>query len=216
MNSRLYENLRHWIPGNDETEGKFGIPRIQPGFLPEEIEAWLPFNDLSRRLTKTEAVQMYVDDYRIERLWNAPTKYLGGLRNSAAVLSPDFSIYADVPQALGIYNHYRKHWLGAFWQLNGINVIPTICWGDESTFDWCFDGEPQNAIVSVSSVGTQRGQGAKAAFMRGYDAMLERLNPSGIIFFGNVPAEARGNIIHVDTFYKRFEKRREERARNQS
>lgn len=114
MNSRLYENLRHWIPGNDETEGKFGIPRIHPGFLPEEIEAWLPFNDLSRRLTKTEAVQMYVDDYRIERLWNAPTKYLGGLRNSAAVLSPDFSIYADVPQALGIYNHYRKHWLGAF------------------------------------------------------------------------------------------------------
>lgn len=115
MNSRLYENLRHWIPGNDETEGKFGIPRIHPGFLPEEIEAWLPFNDLSRRLTKTEAVQMYVDDYRIERLWNAPTKYLCGLRNSAAVLSPDFSIYADVPQALGIYNHYRKHWLGAFW-----------------------------------------------------------------------------------------------------
>lgn len=124
--------------------------------------------------------------------------------------------YADVPQALGIYNHYRKHWLGAFWQLNGINVIPTICWGDESTFDWCFDGEPQNAIVSVSSVGTQRGQGAKAAFMHGYDAMLERLNPSGIIFFGNVPAEARGNIIHVDTFYKRFEQRRGERARNQS
>lgn len=216
MNSRLYENLRHWIPGNDETEGKFGIPRIHPGFLPEEIEAWLPFNDLSRKLTKNEAVQMYVDDYRIERLWNAPTKYLGGLRNSAAVLSPDFSIYADVPQVLGIYNHYRKHWLGAFWQLNGINVIPTICWGDKSTFDWCFDGEPQNAIVSVSSVGTQRGQCAKAAFMRGYDAMLERLNPSGIIFFGNVPAEARGNIIHVDTFYKRFEQRREERAQNQS
>ena len=186
-------------------EGKFGIPRIAPATLPEGIESWLPFNNLRHRLTKSEALQMYVDDYRLNRLWTLPRRYLDFLRDAACVLSPDFSVYADVSPALGLYNHYRKHWLGAYWQMNGINVIPTICWGDKETFEWCFDGEPHNAVVSVSSVGTQAKADTKAAFMYGYDAMLERLNPAEIVFFGNVPAEARGNIIRVDTFYTKFD-----------
>ena len=207
MHERLFENLKTWTPTTEETEGKHGIPKIEPCELPE-IERWAPFNDLSRKIDKAEGLQMYVDDYRIGRLWQSPLRYIDGLRRAGAVLTPDYSIYTDVPSALGIYNHYRKHWLGAYWQQCGLTVIPTICWGGDETFDWCFDGEPHNAPVSVSSVGTQRKADTKSAFMRGYDSMLERLNPSLILFFGHVPAEARGNILHVDAFYHQFEQRR--------
>lgn len=211
MNERLFGNMRHWIPSQEDTEGKYNIPKIEAGVIPEEIQQWVPFNNLKRRLTKKDGVQMYVDDYRIDRLWYNPDKYIEGLRNAGAVLSCDFSIYADIPVALGIYNHFRKHWLGAYYQQHGLNVIPTICWGEKKTFDWCFDGEPTNAPVSVSSVGTQRNAESKRGFMLGYDAMLERLNPSIVLFFGKIPAEARGNILPAETFYTRFEKAREEK-----
>lgn len=128
MHERLFENLKTWTPTPDETDGKYGIPKLEPCELPE-IARWVPFNDLSRKTDKTEGIQMYVDDYRIGRIWQSPLRYIDGLRRAGAVLTPDYSIYTDVPAALGIYNHYRKHWLGAYWQQCGLTVIPTICWG---------------------------------------------------------------------------------------
>ena len=104
MHERLFENLKIWTPTPEETEGKYGIPKIDPCELPE-IERWTPFNDLSRKIDKSEGLHMYVDDYRIGRLWYNPARYIDGLRRAGAVLTPDYSIYADVPAALGIYNH---------------------------------------------------------------------------------------------------------------
>lgn len=40
--------------------------------------------------------------------------------------------------------------------------------------------------------------------MLGYDAMLERLAPEKIIFYGNVPDECRGNIVRIKAFTDKF------------
>lgn len=64
-------------------------------------------------------------------------------------------------------------------------------------------------MVAVSSVGTQKEPDAKRLFVNGYDAMLERLQPDTILFWGHIPAECRGNICPVETFYRRFDKARE-------
>ena len=58
--------------------------------------------------------------------------------------------------------------------------------------------------MAVSSIGTQNSKAAKAAFMLGYDAMLERLAPEKIIFYGNVPDECRGDIIRIKAFTDKF------------
>lgn len=205
---RLYENLSLWIPSEDEIAGKYGIPHIRAQGMPY-VDTWQhPSRLTCRAIDGTMGVHMYAYDYQIMRVWAHPQKYLDVLRKAGCVLSPDFSLYTDTPQAMNIYNHYRKHWLGAYWQRNGITVIPTICWADESSFDWCFDGEPSQAVVSVSSIGTQRQAETKAAFLRGYDAMLERLQPEAILFFGKVPAECRGNICPVEAFYEEVKGRR--------
>lgn len=119
-------------------------------------------------------------------------------------MSPDFSLYSDFPKALQIYNHYRKHWLGAYWQLNGIEVIPTICWSDESSFEWCFDGEPQGGTVAVSSVGTQLNKQSKQLFLNGYNEMIKRLQPETVIFYGKVPDECMGNIVRIRAFQDKW------------
>ena len=102
----------------------------------------------------------------------------------------------------------RKHLLGAYWQSNGITVIPTISWSDESSFDWCFDGEPVGGAVAVSSVGTQMNATARALFLAGYKEMLERLQPSQILFYGSIPAECSGDkIIPILTFQDGLKRR---------
>ena len=89
-------------------------------------------------------------------------------------------------------------------QENGVNVIPTISWSTPDSYEWCFDGEPTNGTVAVSSVGTQKNKKAKELFVQGYQEMVNRLEPETIIFYGNVPEECMGNIVHVRAFQDKF------------
>lgn len=120
-------------------------------------------------------------------------------------MTPDFSMYTDWPVALQLWNHYRKHYIGACLQEAGVRVYPTICWSNEASFDWCFDGEPIGGCVAVSSMGTQKSSEARRLFLAGYREMCERLRPTTIIFYGRVPDECKGNIISIKPFYDKFE-----------
>ncbi|MGN1133331.1 MAG: DUF4417 domain-containing protein [Oscillospiraceae bacterium] len=197
-----YENLQY---GLLETFGKYDIPKLESVKL-QEIPELISFNYAkSAKEKSSKGIHFFVDDYQFVRLWNNPKSYINLLSQFRLVFTPDFSLYTDFPVAMQIYNHYRKHWLGAYWQSQGITVVPTICWSDEKSFDWCFDGEPVGGTVTVSSVGTQNNKQAKQAFMQGYDEMIKRLNPETIIFYGNVPDECKGNIISIRPFHEKFD-----------
>lgn len=49
--------------------------------------------------------------------------------------------------------------------------------------------------MAIGMIGCKR---SSSAFMHGYNAMLERLNPSAVICFGTPFAEMRGNVIPVN------------------
>lgn len=197
---RLYENLRIFFPDASSCVGWWQIPRIEPV---EEISVsrWLPFNvAVNRKIDRSVGIHMFLHDYQFERLWNTPNKYIPLLQKAGAVCSPDFSMYTDTPRVLNLYNHYRKHWLAAFWQANGITVIPTICWADDQSFEWCFDGEPEDGIVAVSSIGVMKNQEARKLFTAGYQQMIRALNPSQVLFMGSVPEGCGGNIMAMERF----------------
>lgn len=120
------------------------------------------------------------------------------------VMTPDFSTYTDFPKIIQIYNHYRKHWIGAYLQENGIDVIPTISWSIPDSYEWCFDGEPEGGTVAVSSVGTQKNKKTKELFILGYKEMVRRLQPETIIFYGDVPEECTENIVKIKAFQEKF------------
>lgn len=166
---------------------------------------WIGFNYArSQRVTKGKGVHFFLEDYMFERVWNRLEVNTELLRPYDYVITPDFSLFMDFPLPMQKWNHYRKHLVGAYWQQQGLRVIPSPCWSDESSFDWCFDGEPVNAPVAVCSTGVMRYKPRLRRFMMGYDAMLERLNPSAILFFGAVPKECRGNIQKIGTIESRF------------
>lgn len=200
-----FENLdRCSFPG----VGRYEIPQIEPVTAYPAGE-WIPINaHYTAKDVADKNVHFFVDDYRFIRHWNTLDRYIPKLSQFASVLAPDFSLYTDMPIAMQIYNHYRKHWVAAYWQLHGMTVYPTIAWSDESSYDWCFDGEPVGGIVAVSSVGTQKNRDAKRLFLRGYEEMMKRLEPKWVIFYGQVPPECDWNVIKVPPYYDEIVKRR--------
>lgn len=196
-----YENLNKRI---FDGVGKYDIPLLNP-VKQQVIDDFIGFNFAkSCKEPQNKAIHFFLDDYQFTRLWNSPDRYLEVLKRFKVVFTPDFSIYSDFPKVIQIYNHYRKHWLGAYWQENGITVIPTISWSDENSFEWCFDGEPIAGAVAVSSVGTQNSTETKAMFLKGYNEMRKRLQPSLVYFYGKVPEECEGNIQIIPAFQEKF------------
>lgn len=54
----------------------------------------------------------FIDDYQFERVWARPAAYLECLRGFDCVLTPDFSLYLDMPDAMQRWNRYRSQALG--------------------------------------------------------------------------------------------------------
>lgn len=201
--TRNYENLQKAI---FDGVGRYDIPQIQPE--QRIADNWIGFN-YARGCEDPElhGVHFFVDDYQFLRLWTNPDAYINMLSRFQVVCTPDFSTYTDFPMAVQIFNHYRKHWLGAYWQANGITVIPTISWSDERSYEWCFDGEPMGGVVAVSSVGTQNDPECRQLFEEGYDEMVRRLQPSQIVMYGDIPdvcLEYGIGIETVSAFHKKW------------
>jgi hypothetical protein len=184
--------------------GEHDIPQLRPVYdCP--AENWIGFNYVRGcEEPWRHGVHFFIDDYQFTRVWTNPEVYMRMMQKFQVVLTPDFSTYTDFPKAIQIYNHYRKHWIGAYWQQNGVTVIPTISWAEPDSFAWCFDGEPVGGIVAVSSVGTQANDHTKTLFLEGYREMLDRLHPSKVIMYGNVPDGCEGDIIPIRAFQQKW------------
>ena len=133
-------------------------------------------------------------------VYNYPDKSFEKYAQYAFLLTPDFSLYADMPLWKQIENVAKNRWVGAYWQSRGLTVIPTIAWSTPRSFEFCFDGVEQNGIVAVGMIGCKRN---RLGFMRGYNAMLEKLHPETIIVLGTPFHEMQGNIIAVEYMQSR-------------
>lgn len=202
---RNYENLNKAIFDSKDSTQPFGFPLLKGGEY--VVDNWISFN-FAKTCDEPEkhGIHFFIDDYQFVRLWTNPDMYLPMLKKFQAVCTPDFSTYTDFPKVIQMYNHYRKHWLGAYWERNGINVIPTISWSDKESYSWCFDGEPIGGTVAVSSVGTQVSRYTMDLFLSGYNEMIHRLKPEKIIMYGNIPDGCTGNIIPVKAFTDKWRK----------
>ena len=140
-------------------------------------------------------VHFFLDDYKFESIYNNPEKKIEALRQFKAVLTPDFSMFVEMPIALQLFSTFKNRWTGAYLQQQGIKVIPTVRWGDLTSFNFCFDGIEKGSIVAVSTIGVKK---QKSHFMLGYNEMLSRIKPSKIICYGKPFDEMKGDIIEVD------------------
>ena len=188
---------------------KYGIPDIKKDEF--EVKELIPYRVDSNR---NGTAHFFLDDYRFERCWRNPDSQIEELKKYDGVLSPDFSMYTNYPQAMQIWQVYRNRWCACYWQSLGIKVIPTISWSDEQSFKYCFLGVQKGSTVAIGTVGVLNDEYAKTLFMQGFKEMLKRLEPKEILIYGNKLSELEGykNIRWFEPYMNKFIKAKGEKT----
>ena len=212
---RMFKNLNFQLYDESKIDGYFQIPKLYAtDWVPEDL---IGFNYVLNKPDYTKGVHFFLDDYQFERVWNNPDRYIDKLEKFDCVLTPDFSLYTDMPFAMQIWNVYRSRLIGSYWQSLGMTVIPTVSWSTHDSYNFCFDGLPENGIVAISTVGIMKDKSAKKLFYDGLDEMIARIHPSGILIWGqeidyNFPPKI-GVMYFKDTRIKRVRKEHNGRKR---
>lgn len=181
-----------------EDHKKWNIPLVKKQDLLVDNLSLIACSDTKANdssVNTQRGVHFFVDDYRFEGIYNNPEKSLARYSQYAFLLTPDFSMYADMNLWRQMESVAKNRWCGAYWQSKGLTVIPTVSWSTPSSYEFCFDGIEENSIVAIGMVGCKQN---RFNFMLGYRAMLEILHPQTIICFGNPFPDMQGNIVTID------------------
>jgi hypothetical protein len=148
------------------------------GYKPEKA---LPFNAAKRSVKFNHWLHFYIHDYFFERVWNKPDRYLPLFKKFAGIITPDFSLYRNLPLAMQIWNTYRSRALGYWLQSNGVPIVTNVRWGDERTYNFAFEGLAKGGTYAVGSNGGIQNKADRDYFIKGLEKMVEALQPETIV-----------------------------------
>lgn len=172
-------NTRAVFPSSNEWD----IPDLpEADFIPTGLVAYSLPKDIDKA-PEGSAVHFFLDDYRFETIWTNPHRGLERIAKLGAALTPDFSMWRDMPLVMQQWQVYRARWCGAWLHINGIDVIPTVTWSTPETFKFAFAGIAQGSVVAISTVGV-RDQDAKTLFAMGCRELVKRINPKCVLIYG--------------------------------
>ena len=129
----------------------------------------------------------YVDDYRLEALWNRQIFYAEQFHRFGwgALIEPDFSLWREAALVVQVYNVYRTRWLGRLWQEHGLAVIPSLNWSDPRSFTFCFKGIPIGASVVACECRTAgKNAGDRGRFLAGLAEGVRQVQPQHVLIYG--------------------------------
>ncbi|SFS31994.1 protein of unknown function [Succinivibrio dextrinosolvens] len=196
--SEQKRNNESFLRNQFHSENRFGFPLVRKQDIDLRGIVLKPVSDIKpndKSNNGNVGVHFFVDDYRFTKYFDHYEKYINLLKQYKFVLTPDFSLYADMPIWRQIESVGKNRWCGAYWQSKGIQVIPTISWSLYSSYEFCFKGVEKYGIVAIGMIGAKK---SKLRFLRGYDRMLEELSPNKIICLGTPFHEMEGNIFSFD------------------
>ncbi len=165
--------------------------------IPKDQITWDEAKNIHRKhISKKERdyfvdvyINWYIDDYKFDSyhgIWHNYNSALNIIRHFAGVITPDFSTYQDFPYPIKIKATYKMRAFGYWLGKQGINVINNVRWGTEESFDYCFEGIPENSIVSIGTVGGgPRKLIDRGRFEIGLNKMIEILHPHTILVYGS-------------------------------
>jgi len=208
MDFRSRHRLNNKVGGqnhlNDDvlfhSEGAWGMPGLG-AIQKTDAKTMKPFSFKG----ESDGVHFFVEDFTLNRCWNRVEYYGEKFKDFEIVLTPDFSLFTDMPKALQVFNVYRNRYIGRYWQEMGLTVAPSVSWAKKDTFDFCFEGIPKNSVVAISTQGVKN----KGLFFAGFEKMIE-LSPVQILVYGTSRYMQEIDDYKIDTrFFKtHFEQKR--------
>ena len=177
--------FKSFLVKNATYDGEDEIPRITTSnLIPEKV---ITFSKAKRNQAYDSWIVFYEDDSAIECLWRNPKKYLPIIKRYNGIISPDYSLYYDMPLNMQKYNTYRGKALAHWLYENGVEVIPNVRWGDERTFETACLGIEKGKTIAVGTHGCIKTVEGKKMFIKGFDYVINRLKPKTVLVYGRMP-----------------------------
>lgn len=174
-----------FLVNNARYDGELEIPCVKPE---SQIPVQLISFSKARYSTDFKAwVHFYEDDTAFECVWNHPRKYLPLLKRFSGVITPDFSLYRDMPLVMQQWNTYRGKAIGHWLQENGVAVIPNIRFSDERSYAFCCAGVEYGSTIALGSHGCVKFKAEREYFRRGIEFVVCKLHPKAVIVYGAAP-----------------------------
>lgn len=188
------------------TEG-YHLPVVRADAVPM-ADSLIPFNRAKTCTRRDVGVHFFIDDYQFERVWKSPQLYVEMMKRYRFVCAPDFSLYLDMPMAAKIWNVYRSRLITAYWQKQGVKVVPTLQWAEPGTHDFCFRGIEMCGTVAVSTLGAAKYRVSREMWIAGMSEAIRQLHPTTIILYGTPIDFDFGNITVVQYANEVIERRK--------
>lgn len=183
-----------WMLEGAQFKGPMDMPVLSPcNEIPRRLTA---FSDAMKKsnLDRTGFVHFYEDDSNIERFWNNPKKYLQRLSEFDGVISPDYSVCYDFPNAIKVNNTYRNLTSGAWLQSKGLNVIPNVRCEPNNT-SWSLPSIPRNSVIAFGARASIKRVNDRAMFVAMVKIAVDTLSPSAVVWYGS---DAYGTTDYLD------------------
>lgn len=184
---KTYNLYRLYEYDETRTAGYYQFPTLKAcHYIPDDL---IGFDNITTPevIPPNCGVHFYIDDYKLERLWTRPYENIERLRKFSCVLTPDFSVYLDMPRAMRIWNMYRMRLIGQMMQDAGLEVIPNLrCIDLEEAEDFSGAGIEPGGVYAVSTIGLSSNDDkefeelCKASMLK----TVEVLKPECIIIYG--------------------------------
>lgn len=190
--------LNHKLCENLSFTGNFQIPVVEAINCPPPKSIAALYRLKHHAVSSNSIPHFFTPDVHFESTWSHPRKTLETLFHFDMVISPDFSVYNELVYPQKVWNIFRNKLLAAWWQYNGILVIPNVSWLIGFDYAISFDGWPRNSVIAVNSTGVGKDPYCRHAWLMGYKEMLRRLSPLHIIRYG---AKIAGECEEISTYY---------------
>jgi hypothetical protein len=127
------------------------------------------------------------DFYRkFVRILHNPKKYIDLLKKFNAVIGPDFSQKIGYQPFVCFENSWWNKALSAYFQKEGIVVIPNVTWSTPASYSYAFSGLPKNSIIAINCTGIKSSSVSIYLWRKGYEQAIRILEPTLILRYGDV------------------------------
>ena len=194
--------FRSFLVSNAIYDGEIEIPIIKPtDQVPNRL---ISFSKAMKTDDYNQWVHFYEDDAEFERVWNRPKVYLQRLKKFNGIITPDFSLYRDMPLVMQQWNTYRGKALGHWWQTQGMQVLPNVRTSDERSFDFSCNGVPRESPICIGTHGCLKVHEDRESFKSGLRHIIKTLDPSYVVIYGALPNDVADILVAEGITFKQF------------
>lgn len=164
--------------------------------LPKQM---IPFSKAIYGKRTDAIICFYEADQGFVRIRRNPSKYVDLLKRFPLSLGPDFSQKIGYTDFVNFCNSWWNKAFTAYYQLKGVPMIINVTWSTPDSLRYAFIGLPKHSVVAVNCTAIKSRDIAKYFWYKGYEKMLEVLDPSLILRYGDrMPYEDDSRSIYFE------------------